>query len=493
MTNKSMTAEPVAADPQRWLMLAVVLAAMFMAQFDLFVVNVAAHSIAVELSASEAALVLIIGGYAFTYASGLITGGRLGDIFGHRRMFLWGTLAFTAVSLLCGLAQSSGQLIAARLVQGLTGAAMVPQVLALITAVFPLSERPKALGWFGVTMGVGAVAGQVLGGALLNLNLFDLGWRVVFLVNVPIGLISVLLATRLLPRRETPSRPKLDPLGALGISGGLALLLIPLVVGRDQGWPVWGWVCMALSVPVIIAALAWERAYARQGGQPLLNLGLFTDRTFNRGLLVNISAFAAFHSFLFTLTLVLQGGIGLTPFQAGLTFGPLGVAFAGASIAAQRLVRRIGGMVIVIGSLVAGAGLASLYVVLALSGGHTSALRVIVPITCVGLGNGLAVPALIGAVLAGVRPQHAGAAAGVLTTAQQFASATGIAVLGTIFFVALGDKTSLPAYASALRWEIVFSFALCLVSAVVALGLPRPSKPAPAVPQPTGVPVTADA
>jgi len=464
--------------PRRWWMLPVVLAAMFMAQFDLFVVNVAAESLAVELRAGEAVLVLIIGGYAFTYASGLITGGRLGDIFGHRRMFLWGTVAFTAASLLCGLAQSAGQLVAARLAQGITGAAMVPQVLALITAVFPVAERPRALGWFGVTMGVGAVAGQVLGGGLLELDLFGLGWRVAFLVNVPIGAAAVAAGAWLLPRREATTRPKLDPLGAVGISAGLGLALVPLVIGRDQGWPAWCWVCLVLAVPVFAAALAWERRLSRRGDQPLLDLSLFTDRTFTRGLLVNVGAFAAFHSFLFCLTLVLQAGIGLSPLQAGLTFGPLGVAFATASVIAQRLVRRYGALVIVAGALIAGAGLAALYIVLAVSGEQTSALRVIVPVAVVGAGNGLAVPALIGAVLAGVNSRQAGAAAGVLTTSQQFASAVGIAVLGTVFFVALGGLSSTGAYAGALRWEIVCSLALCLLTAAVARGLPRPGRAA---------------
>ncbi|MEV4347165.1 MFS transporter [Actinoplanes sp. NPDC049596] len=484
MTNTSTSSgqSPALAEavpfPRRWWMLPVVLAAMFMAQFDLFVVNVAAESVAVDLRAGPAMLVLIIGGYAFTYASGLITGGRLGDIFGHRRMFLAGAVAFTIASLLCGLAQSPGQLVAARLVQGVTAAAMVPQVLALITAVFPPAERPRALGWFGVTMGVGAVAGQVLGGGLLELDVLGLGWRVAFLVNLPIGLAAVLAGAWLLPRRETTTRPKLDPLGAIGLSAGLALALIPLVLGRDRGWPAWCWVCLVLSVPVLVATLAWERRLSRRGDQPLLELGLFADRIFTRGLLVNVGAFAAFHSFLFCLTLVLQAGIGLSPLQAGLTFGPLGVAFATASIIAQRLVRRYGALVIVAGALIAGAGLAALYAVLAASGEQTSALRVIVPVAVVGAGNGLAVPALIGAVLAGVHSRHAGAAAGVLTTSQQFASAVGIAVLGTVFFVALGEGVSAGAYAIALRWEIVCSLALCLLTAVVAYGLPRPGRPA---------------
>ncbi|MBI1759665.1 MAG: MFS transporter [Actinobacteria bacterium] len=464
--------------PRRWLMLPALLAAMFMAQFDLFVVNVAAPSLQSDLHASQAALQLIVGGYAFTYASGLVTGGRLGDLFGHRRLFLAGTLAFTAASVLCALAQSPGELVTARLLQGLTGAAMVPQVLAVITAEFPVQERPKALSWFGVTMGIGAVAGQVLGGALLGLNLFDLGWRVIFLVNVPIGILSLVAAKWLLPEGVSATRPKLDPLGVIGISGGLGLALVPLVLGRTVGWPVWTWISLAAAGPVLVLTLLWERALIGRGGQPLLNLDLFRTRTFNRGLLVNVGAFASFHSFMFTLTLVLQDGIHLTPLEAGLTFCPLGVGFAAASITAQRLVSRYGGLVIAAGMLIAGTGLLSLLVVLQLSGTDTTALRVVAPITVVGIGNGLAVPALIGAVLAGVRPQQAGGAAGILTTSQQFASAIGIAVLGTVFFAALGGRTDTAGFASALQWEASFSFALALVAAAVSTRLPRPSRSA---------------
>jgi EmrB/QacA subfamily drug resistance transporter len=474
-------------------MLPVLLGAMFMAQFDLYVVNVAAPSLEGSLHAGQAALELIVGGYAFTYASGLISGGRLGDLFGHRRLFLAGTLAFTAASLLCGLAQTPGQLVFARLLQGLTGAAMVPQVLALITAVFPPAERPRALSWFGVTMGVGAVAGQVLGGALLVVNLFGLGWRVVFLVNVPIGIAGLALARRLLPESRAAARPKLDPLGAIGVSGSLALALIPLVLGRTAGWPAWAWISLAAAVPVMALALTWERALAARGGQPLLDLALFRDRAFNRGLMVNIAAFASFHSFLFTLTLVLQRGLGLTPLEAGLTFCPLGVAFAVSSVAAQRVVARRGARIITVGTVIAGIGLLSILAVLRLSGSATSAPLLIGPMVLVGLGNGLAVPALIGAVLASVRARQAGAGAGVLTTSQQFASASGIAVLGSIFFQALGARTGVAGYVSALEWVAACSLALALAAAALSTLLPRPARAAarPAPPAPTPAPAPA--
>ncbi|WP_106976731.1 MFS transporter [Streptomyces sp. NRRL B-24484] len=475
------TAAP-AADPapyaKRWLMLPVILAAMFMAQFDLYVVNVAAPSLAHDLSAGQAALELIVAGYAFTYASGLITGGRLGDLYGSRAVFLTGTVAFTVASVLCGIAQSPGQLVAARLVQGLTGAAMVPQVLALITSVFPPAERARALSWFGVTVGVGAVAGQVLGGALLEADVAGLGWRVIFLVNLPIGLVMLGFAARLLPHREPTAKPSLDPVGAIGVPVGLALALVPLILGRIQGWPAWTWVSLVASVPAMALTLLWERRLARRGGQPLLDLSLFSDRAFSRGLAVSIATFSGFFSFMFTLTLVLQSGLGLKPLAAGFVFTPLGLAFSGASIASQRITAKYGSRMITTGGSIAAVGFVALLIVLGVSGDHTGPARLIGPMVLIGLGNGLAVPALVGSVLAGVRLQQAGAAAGVLTTAQQFASAAGVAVIGSVFFAGLGTPKGVGSYAAAFQWVGVIDLVLVLIAAAVSLSLPRPARAA---------------
>jgi MFS family permease len=464
---------------RRWLMLPVLLAAMFMVQFDLFVVNVAAPSLERDIHAGQAALELIVAGYGFTYAAGLVTGGRLGDLLGARVMFVGGMIAFTAASLLCGLAQDSGQLVAARLVQGLTGAAMVPQVLALITAVFPPAERARALGWFGVALGTGGVAGQVLGGALLQGDVLGLGWRIIFLVNVPIGLVAVLLALRLLPRAAvTGARPKLDPVGVVGVSGSLALALIPLVLGRSQHWPVWGWVMLIASVPAMVLSVRWESALSRRGGQPLLDLALFGNAVFVRGLIVCVGVFAAFYSFLFCLTLVLQSGLGLSPLNAGFTFAPLAVAFAAASLVAPRRVRTYGARLVTAGIVIAGAGMLALAVVLQLSGSDTSAARLIGPMVLIGLGNGLTVPVLTGVVLSGVRTVQAGAAAGVLTTGQQFAGVAGVAGIGTVFFTALGGHHDVAGFAHALEWVLGGGLVLLLMACLTSLMLPRPPKPA---------------
>jgi EmrB/QacA subfamily drug resistance transporter len=469
-------------DPRRWYMLPVILSATFMALFDFFVVNVAAPSLQQDLHASQAELELIVGGYAFTYASGMVTGGRLGDLLGYRRLFLAGMAAFTLASLLCGLAQTPAELTAARLLQGLTGAAMVPQVLALITATFPADERPRAMSWFGVTAGIGSVAGQVLGGLLLQADLFGLGWRVIFLINVPVGMIALVFALRLLPHHRASRRPRLDPLGALGVSGALALVLVPLILGREEGWPLWGWVAMVASVPVMLVTLAWERRLTRQGGEPLLDLTLFRNRSFAAGLPVNVAFMAFFASFMFVLTLLLQGGLGLTPLAAGLTFMPLGVLFAVSSVLGRSLVARYGLRVMTVGASISAAGLASLIIELQTLGGDITTAWVIAPTAVVGLGNGLVLPTLIGAVLAGIQPEHGGAAAGVLTTTQQFASAAGVAVLGAVFFGALGPNPSRASFAGATESVMFLVLALVLTTAVLTLLLPR--RDAARVPQP---------
>jgi EmrB/QacA subfamily drug resistance transporter len=458
------------------MMLPVILSATFMALFDFFVVNIAAPSLQQDLNAGEAALELIVGGYAFTYASGMVTGGRLGDLFGYRRMFVAGMASFSVASLLCGLAQSPSELIAARLLQGLTAALMVPQVLGLITATFPAHERPRAMSWFGVTVGIGGVAGQILGGLLLDADLFGLGWRAIFLINVPVGVVALAFALRLLPHHRSERRPHLDLLGAAGISGALALVLVPLILGREEGWPVWIWVSMALAPPVLIATLRWELSFARRGGEPLLDLTLFRNRSFAAGLPVNAAFMAFVGSFTFVLTLLLQGGLGLSPLDAGLTFMPLGVFFMVASILGRSLVARYGLRVMTVGALISAVGLVVLIVELHTLAGQITSLWLLIPVSLAGLGNGLVLPALIGAVLAGIQPAHGGAAAGVLTTTQQFASAAGVAVLGAIFFGALGSRPSRADFTAATESNMFLQLALVLAVAVLTVLLPEPTR-----------------
>jgi EmrB/QacA subfamily drug resistance transporter len=464
--------EDTALDPRRWQMLPVILTATFMALFDFFVVNVAAPSFEHDLHASSSELQLVVGGYAFSYATGLVTGGRLGDLFGYRRLFMSGMAGFALASLLCGLAQNPTELIVARLIQGFAGAAMVPQVLSLITNTFAPGERPRALSYFGMTIGAGSVAGQIIGGLLLQADVFGLGWRSIFLVNVPVGAVAIGFASRLLPPTRSAVRPRLDVLGAVSVSLSLALALIPLVMGQSQGWPAWCLISLGLAGPAMAAALSWERRLALAGGDPIVDLSLFRRRSFSAGTAINGAFMAFFGSFMLGVTILLQSGLGLNPLQSGLSFAPLGVAFALTSLAATSLRARYGNGVIGRGAIVAALGVAALLIEVWVAGASLTAAGLIVPMTVTGVGSGMVIPSLIGAVLTGVDPNRAGAASGVLTTCQQFSSATGVAVLGVVFFNALGSSPDLSSYATAMVPLLGFDLALLVGALLLSTLLP---------------------
>jgi EmrB/QacA subfamily drug resistance transporter len=459
--------------PRRWAMLPVILIAMFMAGFDIWAVNVAAPSLQRDLHVSDAALQLIVGGYAFMYASGMVTGGRLGDLFGYKRLFLIGVVTFALASLACGLAPSAGVLVAFRLVQGLTGAVMVPQVVALITATFPARERSKALGFYGATMGLGFVSGQILGGGLIQANVFGLGWRAIFLVNVPVGVIALIVAAVVVPRAHGLRRPRLDPLGAVGVSGGLALALVPLTLGRDEGWPVWTWVSLALALPVLAATVAWERRLSRGGGEPLLNLALFRDRAFSAGLLLNFTSLFFFGSFMFVLTLLLQSGLGLSPLHAGIVNLPLALAFIAMTLLGPKVAARLGPRSITLGAVAAIAGALVLALTAAHFGGHLTGWDTAPGTALIGIGQGLMVPSLMSAVLSHVRPEQAGAAAGVLTTTQQFSIASGVAVIGAVFYEVIGGAPTRASFVTGLTVVAWVDVAVLVIAAALTFLLPR--------------------
>ncbi len=465
--------------PARWRVLPVVLSAMFMAMFDWFVVNVAASSLQHDLHARESALELIVGGYGFAFASALITGGRLGDLYGHRRLFVTGMLTFAGASLLCGLAPTAWALVAFRVLQGVTAALMVPQLLALINTMFPLAERPRAMAGYGATIGLGAVAGQVLGGVLLDANLFGWGWRTTFYINVPIGLAAALLAARWLPRHEpATTRPRLDPVGALGISAALALVLVPLTLGRPAGWPLWTWISMGAAIPVLAWTVRYENRLARRGGEPVIDIGMVRARGFRLGLIIAGGYLTFFAGFMLCLTLMLQNGLGLSPLAAGITFAPLGLCFASSSLfLAPRITNRIGNRVMVAGTCTSLVGLATTLATLYGLGPQISPWALVPGMMIVGTGNGLTIPSVVSAVLSsGIPAPRAGMAAGVLTTAQQFGNAVGATVLGVIFFSALGSMHTTGAYVHAMEAAAMAGVAVLVAVLAAALALPRQSR-----------------
>ncbi|OAA29579.1 drug resistance transporter, EmrB/QacA subfamily [Frankia sp. EI5c] len=434
-TAKATTAPGEATpDPRRWRALPVILIASFMSLFDVFVVNVAAPSIETDLGASNAGLELIVGGYSFTYAAGLVTAGRLGDRFGRRRMYLIGMAVFTVASALCGLAPNEATLIGGRLLQGAGAAGMVPQVLALLTVTFPPAERARAFAFFGVTIGLGGVCGQVLGGVLLDLDIFGLGWRPIFLVNVPIGLAALVGARRLVAESRAARPEGLDPVGLGTLMLGIGLVLVPLTLGRDEGWPLWTWLALGTGLAVLVGFASWEARLARGGGHPIIPPAVVRSRPVVGGMVMSAGYFLFFGGFLLSLTIFLQVGQHRSPLNAGLMFAPLGAVFALSSLWARRLAGRYGPRVLTAGSLATMAALGGLAAVVAAEGTGVSAYELTPLLMLIGVGNGLVIPALAATVMAAAPPDISGTVSGVLTTTQQFASALGVSGGGALFF-----------------------------------------------------------
>jgi EmrB/QacA subfamily drug resistance transporter len=451
------------ADPRRWLTLVILLLAAFMNLLDVSIVNIAVPSIQRTLGASYADIQWALAGYTLAYALVLITGGRLGDTFGRKRLFLIGVAGFTVMSALCGAAQSPGELIAFRVVQGAMGGIMIPQVLAVIQVMFPPAERIKALAGFGVTAGLGTVSGPLLGGLLIQGNLLGLDWRPIFLINVPVGIVALAASVVLVRESRAPNPPKLDPVGVALISAALLLLLYPLVQGRQLGWPAWTFASMAASVPVLAAFIGYERIKARKDGSPLVQLRLFGQRGFSVGIAIAMTFFLGVASFALILTLFLQIGLGYTALHAGLTFLPFSGGVLVASGAAARLAPRFGRGVTMTGALVMAAGMGGLALTVRHYGSAVTTADLVPALIVAGLGMGTVLAPLADIILTRVRKEDAGSASGVFNTAVQVGSSIGIAIIGVIFFGLLGAQSGPAATAVApqLRGELT------------AAGLPR--------------------
>jgi EmrB/QacA subfamily drug resistance transporter len=450
------------ADPRRWLTLAVLLLAAFMNLLDVSIVNIAIPSIQRDLHASYADVQWALAGYTLAYALVLITGGRLGDTFGRKRLFLIGVSGFTIMSALCGAAQSPGQLIAFRVVQGAMGGIMVPQVLAVIQVIFPPAERIKALAGFGVTAGLGTVSGPLLGGLLIQHDLFGLSWRPIFLINVPVGILAVIASAVLVRESRAPRPPRLDPVGVVLVSAALLLLLYPLVEGRELGWPGWTFVSMAAAVPVFALFIWWEQVKTRRDGSPLVPLRLFSRREFSVGMAIAMTFFLGIASFGLVLTLFLQLGLGFTPLHAGLTFLPFSLGVLISSGAAARLAPRFGRGVTMAGALVIAAGMVGMIAAVHRYGAAVTTWELVPGLVGAGLGLGAVIAPLADIVLDRVPHQDAGSASGVFNTGLQVGNSIGIAVIGVIFFALLGTQSGAAANA----------VAPALRSGAVAAGIP---------------------
>jgi len=418
---------------RRWWGLAIVVAAQFMFGVDAFIVNVAMPTMAIELHASPAQIEAVIAIYLIAYATLVITGGRLGDIHGTKNVFLAGVFGFTLTSLWCGLAQTGPELILSRLAQGATAALMVPQVLATIHLLFSDSSRSRAFGIYGIVLGLAGAAGFLLGGMVVTLDLAGLGWRAVFFVNLPFGLIIMAAAWRIMPSVPRRAGTRLDLAGAIILFAGLLCLIGPLLFGHDLHWAPRIWLVMAGGIAIVAAFLRFERAVARRGGMPLIDLALLSDAAFMRGLYATFLFFFANLSFYLVMTMFMQRALHIPPLQAGMLFLPLTLAFVIASRHSGARARHRGTRVLIEGCAVQVAGLAMLALTVALAASPPAPLLALV-LAVFGYGQGLVMAPLSNAVLSTVKPASAGSGAGMYGTTTQIANAAGVAAIGAVFF-----------------------------------------------------------
>ena len=455
----SPSAAPAVRHPLRWFVFAVVIAANIMDLMDATIVNVAGPSIRNAIGGSASTLQWLSAGYTLAFAVFLITGARLGDMFGRRRLFLIGSAGFTVMSAACSAAPSTGVLIACRGLQGAFGALMIPQGFGMLKESFDEEEMGKVFGAFGPMMGLAMLAAPILAGALVEANLWGIGWRLVFLINVPIGIATFAGALRVLPRTIAHPGIRLDTVGMVLIGAALTAIIYPLIQGRADGWPAWTFAMLAAGAVLLGAFVVWER---HRRGDPLIEPRLLANRAYTSGLLVMLAFFGAFGGLLLCVSLFGQLGEGFSPIHAGLTLMAMVVGMLVGMGASFALVERLGRHLLHLGVAVIAAGTVAL--ALTVTGVDTASTWDLAPsLFLIGLGAGASFGQLFDFILAGVGMDQVGSASGVLEAVQQLSSALGVAALGTIFFSAFAGH--LPTHALAITaWA-------CLVPLAVAFGL----------------------
>jgi EmrB/QacA subfamily drug resistance transporter len=452
----------------KWAPLAVILCGTFIYVLDFFVVNVALPDIQRSLAASPAAIEWVVAGYGLTTASFLVSGARLGDHFGRRLVFCIGLALFTITSALAAAAPDSGFLVAARLTQGIGAALMAPNVLSILGTTYTGPDRVRAISVYGMVMGVAAVGGQLLGGALIAANVSGLGWRAIFWVNVPFGIAALIAAPRLIPESRAASSGRLDLRGAALLSAALVALVLPLLDGRQQGWPAWSWACLAAS-PVLLAVFAAHlRRTARSGGQPLLDPGIFAVRAFRAGLITQVLFWCQQAAGYLLLALYLQQGRGLSPIASGGMFAVLAAGYLITSFRAPGLTVRFGRRVIATGALTGLAGDALLLLAVAHWGTGGPLAALFPGLLLLGAGQGLCITPLTTTVLLHADATRAGSVSGALSTAQQVGNAIGVAVTGVVFYGLLSRG-----YAAAYQWSVAEMACLLLGVAALTFTIPR--------------------
>jgi EmrB/QacA subfamily drug resistance transporter len=456
----------------RWIAFSAVITAAVMDLLDSTIAQVAGPTIRRELGGSYAVIEWVTASYTLAMAVGLLTGGRLGDLFGRRRVLLTGMTGFIVASAACAVASNPAELIAARAAQGLLGAIMLPQVFGLIRDLFAEHEMAKAFGVYGPVMGLSAMLGPIASGGLITLNLFGTGWRMIFLVNVPVGLLALAAGSRLLPAGSSGGPRRLDLPGAALAGVAMFLLVFPLAQGHELGWPTWLFAMMAASV-LVLAGFAWYQV-RQAGAQPLIEPSVFTHRSYTMGILFSIAFIGSLGGIIMIFNVFLQSGLGFTPWHSAITTAPWAAgAFVGSAIGGITM-GKLGRRILHAGLVVEIAGLLGIWLTLRSAGGGVGTLDLLAPMIVGGIGMGMVFVPLFDIVMAGVRPQEMGSASGVLQTVNSLGVSLGVAGIGAIFFdLAGGHGGHVAAYLRAAEWTALATAGLLVISFAVAFGLPR--------------------
>ena len=465
------------ADGHGWRAVSIVLVGAFMALLDTTIVNVALPSIRTGLHTSSASLEWIVSGYALAYGLALVPGGRAGDRFGHKRLFLIGLTIFTLASVACGISQTEGEIVAARIVQGLGAGLFFPSISATIQHAFTGPARSKAFGVLGAVIGVSTALGPLLGGLIIaGVGTHD-GWRWVFLVNLFIGAVAIPMAAWRLPKAATYTKRGFDPVGLSLLTAGLLLLLIPLVEGQQDGWPSWTWICFGACVLAFALLTWWEGRADKRGADPLLKPALLRQTSFSAGAIFAIAFFGGFSSIFFTLSILWQEGLAHSALITGLVIAPYSVGTLVAAANSDKLSARLGRMVLVLGCSLLLAGLALVILVIHLTSPAVNGWAMIGPLLLAGLGTGMTIAPNQDFVLATVPRREAGTAAGILSTSQRVGTAVGIAIIGTVLFGSLkfvpGPHAVATAFTHSAQLALLANLGFMVVALILVLALPR--------------------
>ena len=469
MTTRGPAGPHTSATPTGWMPLAILMTGSFVFVLDFFIVNVALPSIQHGLHAGSATIEWVVAGYGLTTAATLITGGRLGDRYGRRRVYASGLALFVATSAACALATNGATLVIARLAQGVAAGVMAPNILAIVGVVYTGARRVRAISVYGMVMGLAATSGQLIGGILVRADIAGLGWRAIFWINVPVGLAALAVMRRVPESRDARAR-RLDGPGILLVTAGLTAVILPLLDGRQQGWPAWSLVCLAVAPLLLVGFAAYQRALVRAGRTPLVNPVELAGRGPATGLLTQLVFWCQQAASYLFLALYLQYGRGQSALESGFTFTALAAGYLATSSFAPPLTVRYGRRVILGGALIAALG--DLALAGAVHGGPSGSTALLLPgLVLIGAGQGLCITPLTSIVLGYATPPTAGTISGMLSTMQQVGNAIGVAVIGVVFFSAVGHG-----YGPAFERSLFVMAALLIVVAALTRLMPRSSR-----------------